>query len=137
MERCDLSKRQWGHLIAIGTLAIYAAMLTFLLLIPNPTQFVPGITIKDILAHFLTFTFLGMLFSLSGYAATRRFPWMIASFYAIIVELLQHFVPNRSVQLLDACMNVSGLLTGILLIAAFRNLRPRVWRKKAEADSGA
>jgi len=112
-------------------------MLTFLLLIPNPAKFVPGITIKDILAHFLTFTFLGILFALSGYAAPRRYLWILASFYAIIVELLQHFVPNRSVQLLDACMNVSGLLVGILFVAAFRCLRPKTLPKKAEAESGA
>ena len=112
-----------SHKAAILAITIYVSVLTFLLLTPNSAKLVSsGHDSKGLVAHFLTFMILGALFSLCGFATTRPFPWILVLSYTVLVELLQVFVPHRVVDLLDVCMNLIGLVAGVVFFAYARHV---------------
>lgn len=102
-------------LIRIGC-AAYWVMLTVLLLLPDPMALVgieeDAVPAHDRGVHFLFFLGLGFLVRASRWPIRR---WALAAgvvLYAILIEGLQHFVPSRSVELLDFGENLLGLAAG-------------------------
>ena len=94
--------------------------------------------------HFSEYTILGILLT----ATVRRIPGLIsdsrqafpkrkiilpalcALLYAVSDEIHQSFVPGRSCELRDVCIDFAGACTGILLASVFLRLRRRIRRKK-------
>lgn len=45
--------------------------------------------------------------------------------YSVLIEVFQHFIPNRGFSLLDILANFSGLVLGCLLYASSSRLRQK------------
>jgi len=90
-------------------------------------------------AHAVEYAVLGLL--TAGAFIGRRtsiragilVPWCIASAYAATDEIHQLFVPGRSGQVSDVLLDSSGVLAGLLVLAAVRLLR----RRRREASGSA
>ncbi|MCY2994376.1 MAG: VanZ family protein [Planctomycetota bacterium] len=96
----------------------YGALLTVLLLAPNPAAVVglrrvPVFPWGDIGIHFTAFTILTLLVYVAqwpkgiGWAASA-----VLVAYGITTESLQWFVPSRAVELLDYTENILGVAAG-------------------------
>ncbi|HUT09163.1 MAG TPA: VanZ family protein [Thermoguttaceae bacterium] len=99
--------------------AAYSSLLTLLLLVPDPLALLGLERIPcpkhGVGVHFGCFTVLALLV-LAGRVVRRRvvlFGLLVA--YAVIVELLQGFVPPRTVELRDLAENLLGLAAGAAL----------------------
>lgn len=74
------------------------------------------------LAHFSIYTVVG--FSIMGFMCTfdiKNIIKFITSFcigasYAVFDEIHQYFIPGRSAQILDVCIDTLGVLTGIFIL---------------------
>lgn len=91
-------------------------------------------TIFRKLAHFCLYTLGGILILLyiNLYKITDNnkviISWTIGTAYAITDELHQLFVPGRSGEIRDVCLDSLGLITGIILLLIFLKIIER--RKK-------
>ena len=85
-------------------------------------------------AHFLEYTLLGS--SIYMAAAGRRraaLSWLIAAAYAVSDEIHQIFIPGRSCELRDICIDSLGALCGILavkVLLSWKENRKLTIRKK-------
>lgn len=74
-------------------------------------------------AHFSVYTLLGALWMLPVSRCTvypkRRavWSWLFATAYAATDELHQYFVPGRSCELRDVCIDSAGALLGVLIVS--------------------
>ncbi len=86
-------------------------------------------------AHATEYAALGFLFAGACYPGkgkqrslkrTLLLPWCMAAAYAMSDEIHQTFVPGRSGQVSDVCLDSAGALVGVLIIIAifrvFNNL---------------
>jgi hypothetical protein len=110
---------------------LYWAGLTVLLLAPDPAALLgmerpPG-TAKLRGVHLAFFLVLGVLIAASRWPPATRWMAGLTIGYAILTELLQGLVPNRTVELLDLAENLAGLALGAaawwLTCRAARGLR--------------
>ena len=96
--------------------AAYWALLTVLLLAPNPLALLgihrpPGPS-GGRGVHFVCFTLLAVLVHAGRWPVRRRLLVGLLLVYAVVIEGLQWFVPARSVELLDVIENLLGLAVG-------------------------
>ena len=81
------------------------------------------------IAHFTEFAFLGgLLFPLfvkqqEGKGTAFFLSFACGLLTAITDELLQHFSPGRSPQVLDVCIDTAGVLTGICICLGLLSIR--------------
>ncbi len=73
----------------------------------------------DKLVHFVMYGGLGFLFAWclgTGAALTRTgivvISFALATAYGVVAEVVQHFVPTRSMELADMVVNAAGALAG-------------------------
>jgi Na+/proline symporter len=91
----------------------YWALITLLLLMPRPEMLVPArlVALKYGVhtTAFLTLTLVTLFVRWP-----QRPGWLLALpvGYAVMAESLQHFFPPRSVQLVDLCENLLGIVLG-------------------------
>lgn len=73
-------------------------------------------------AHFTVYATLGILTYMAVRISKFKFPHLIAPViclaYAVSDEIHQYFVPGRSCELRDVCIDFSGSVTGIIVITA-------------------
>lgn len=71
-------------------------------------------------AHFTVYAILGILLFIAVRISNFKFPNLIAPIiclvYAASDEIHQYFVPGRSCELRDICIDFTGSLTGIIII---------------------
>ena len=68
-------------------------------------------------AHFLEYTLLGASIYMAARGRHQLLnSWLIATAYAISDEIHQHFIPGRSCELRDICIDSLGSLSGILMV---------------------
>ena len=84
-----------------------------------------------ILERFGAYAVLGSLFSLA-YPRRLTFVCFMVLGSAVLLEVLQNFVPDRDARLLDAIEKLLGGTVGIVLAGL---LRSRFWRRSASAIS--
>ena len=86
------------------------------------------------LAHFCLYTLGGILIlsHINLYKITDKkkvfISWILGTIYAISDEIHQLFVPGRSGEIRDVCLDSLGLVTGIILLLIFLKFIER--RKK-------
>ncbi len=109
---------------------------------PDKTNFIEGTltTIVRKTAHFSIYTLLGLLsmnFMLTFkekefYKIDLRclVALIFCTFYAITDEIHQYFIPGRSCELRDVCIDSLGALTGILLVIIVVGIYKKVKSKK-------
>lgn len=105
-------------LLRLACLA-YGLFLSVLLLVPDPAALlglseVPGPP-GGRMVHLAFFTVLGLLASSSRWPLRTRALLILLGGYAVGTELLQHFVPPRTVDPIDALENLVGLGLGTCL----------------------
>ena len=87
------------------------------------------------IAHFTEFAFLGgLLFQLfvkqqEGKGTAFLLSFACGVLTAITDELLQHFSPGRSPQILDVCIDTTGALTGICICLGLLSIRQSIKSK--------
>lgn len=98
-------------------------------------------TVVRKLAHFSIYTLGGILIllhvNLYKIKANKKviITWLLGTIYAITDEIHQLFVPGRSGEIRDVCIDSLGIITGILIILIIfkcRERRPR--RSKKEGN---
>jgi VanZ family protein len=104
---------------------VYVGFLTLLLLTPDPAYFLgvrhapgwPGV-------HFLAFAVLGFLVAAGRFTHRGVMVGGLLLLCAVGVELLQTFVPSRSVEVVDLLENMLGLAIGAVawLVVANREV---------------
>lgn len=73
-------------------------------------------------AHALEYALLGMLVFGAVYMPQKRnrynlmLSWLIATVYAVSDEVHQLYVPGRSGQVSDVCLDSCGVLAGVLIV---------------------
>jgi VanZ family protein len=79
---------------------------------------VTGIKIE----HFMAFAVTGCLF---GIAYPKRWPWLLAILAgsAIILEVLQHFVPGRHGRVVDLAFKQTGIIVGFAIATFINRMR--------------
>ncbi len=123
----DLSSAESGLIVDF-------LMKRFAVLFGNDPQAASFIVRKC--AHFLEYTLLGFSFSLtaSDYrnpcdgdasgkldsrAAAKLISWAFGTLYAVMDEFHQMFVPGRSCEIRDMCIDSCGVATGVLIGSAW------------------
>jgi len=105
-------------------LAIWVILIIFLAILPDlPVLKIGGRTIPlriDYPVHFLEHTFLAFLAVISFvYNQTQRRAINITLYslilFAVVVEVIQVFIPFRAFELKDLGLNVAGILTGTII----------------------
>lgn len=94
---------------------------TYLSLTPAPPQAMQSIS--DKLLH--TLGYLGLFLSGALADLQPRKSFMLLFGYSCLIEVLQHFIPNRGFSLEDILANAVGLSTGVVLLYAVRQFRQR------------
>ena len=56
---------------------------------------------------------------------------LIGFFYATSDEIHQHFVPNRSMQIKDICIDTLGIITGIIIFIILKKICSTIRREKS------
>ena len=114
--------------------AAYWILLTVLLLVPHPLGLLgltksPWPLSHDRGVHFALFLALTLLADVCRWAIRPRWFFGLLVAYAITVELLQAFVPPRTVEVLDLVENLLGIAvgTGVFWLAS--------WMRKGEDSS--
>ena len=69
-------------------------------------------------AHFGEYLLLGL--GLRWALKSSALAWIIGAAYAVSDELHQLFVPGRSCEVLDVCIDAAGVLVGVLIMAFLR-----------------
>ena len=97
----------------------YWSMLTLLLLVKDPLALLgfqrhPG-GVPSTGIHFVLFAMLGLLAAAARWPLGRKWLAALLVGYATVVELLQWFVPQRTVQLADWIENLLGLAAGVAM----------------------
>ncbi len=95
---------------------VYGILLTVLLLVPDPGALLgleeppgpPG----GRGVHFVAFLVFGLLMLGARWPIRRETVLLTLIVYAVVVESLQGFVPDRTVELLDYAENLVGLALG-------------------------
>ncbi len=84
------------------------------------------------LAHFSIYTLGGILILLhvNLYKIKQNkkviIAWLIGTTYAITDEIHQLFVPGRSGEIRDVCIDSLGVITGIIILLIIINIRARL-----------
>jgi uncharacterized membrane protein YccC len=109
----------------------YWCLLSLLLLHPDPASLlglegVPGPP-GGRGTHFMFFVGLAFLTAAGRFPVRRGVPAAILVVYALAMEALQAFVPDRTVDAFDALENLMGLVAGgVLWWIVWRRWRPRM-----------
>lgn len=96
-----------------------------------PASNMPSVSYNDKLVHFLAFSGLGFLLTLTfmlqekypelrGYALLASV--VIASLYAALDEFHQSFIPGRSAEFLDWIADFTGAVTGAVICTVFAKI---------------
>jgi hypothetical protein len=96
--------------------AAYWLFLSLLLLVPDPYALL-GLDRIHVpsggrFVHFAFFTMFALLVHASRLPFGRVWLWSTIVVYAVAVELLQWFVPHRTVDAVDLAENLLGLVAG-------------------------
>ena len=118
------------YALRIGCVA-YLGFLTVLLLTPHPLELLgfrrsPWPLPNDRGAHFALFVGLAFLVNASRWGIAPGWLLGLLAVYGVGTELLQAFVPPRTVEWLDVMENLLGITAGTAIAwAVFRGCRPR------------
>jgi VanZ family protein len=106
---------------------LYAALLTVLLLVPDPLFFLrfgavasptsEAAPFNDKVMHFCAYAGLGGLLTFAGGAGRMHYWYFIAVAHGGAMELLQNLVPPRQGDFADFAADAAGAFFGILAAA--------------------
>lgn len=108
---------------------IWAIALGFLMLLPSDSIPKSQLLTFDKINHLIAYSLLSFLialgYRLNSLARTKRKNVLgrslsLSIMYGTILELLQHYVPGRALELYDLLANVAGCLFGILIFNIFQ-----------------
>ena len=80
-------------------------------------------------AHFTEYLLLGLSLRW-GMESSLLHVWLIGVVYAVTDEIHQLFVPGRSCEFRDICIDAAGVLAGVLLMRAIERRQIRKTRAK-------
>lgn len=86
-------------------LAWVIAVIAFL---PNYDTLPEFTTFSDILNHFGAFFVLAYCFD-QGFQTTSKWLFGVLFIYGALIEIVQHFLPNRAFELLDLAVDMGGV----------------------------
>jgi VanZ family protein len=77
--------------------------------------------------RFGAYGLLGVLFRLA-YPSRGKLVWLVIVGSAVVLELLQIFIPDRDARLIDALEKLAGGAAGILAARTFLSIAGRRWK---------
>ena len=87
---------------------------------PNPEKIV-GVSVNDLVMHFAGYALLFVSATAAfGLRAGKAQLLVLLFSYSVLIEVGQHFVPNRHFDLRDMAANFLGLLAGMALVIALQ-----------------
>jgi VanZ family protein len=111
---------------------LWALVILILTSLPKLTPPPLGFKAQDKLYHFLVYAVFGFLWLRACVQNQPDFPrgvmWrcvLYSSFFAILDELHQLFIPGRQADVLDATANISGILFGVFMYNILLNMKIR------------
>lgn len=113
MKRSQLLK-----FVLYGVTFAYMGIIFFLSSQSSPPQPAPTTPYRDIIAHIIEYTFLGLLLSFSFYYPEGKenrktiLAILVAIVYGLTDEIHQFFVPRRYFTLLDLLADAFGAIVG-------------------------
>lgn len=116
--------KQWALALLVG----YAIVLLVLSLI-SIGGFQPiGTSFDDKINHFGAYFLLTLLifnyFNTSGYKSGLLYAFIIASFYGVLMEVLQKYLTSqRMFDVYDMIANCFGALIAVIFVVFFRRLK--------------
>jgi len=121
----DFFERHEGTLRILGRLGFAISILTVCVLSLLPGQNLPRLLLSDKISHLIAYTEITAL-GLLVFPGRRQTAAVIAAVIALggVLEVAQHFVPNRSTDLLDFAVNCVGVLLGVAVARLVMRLRP-------------
>jgi VanZ family protein len=109
----------------LGILQFWLFLLfcSYMSLTPAPPSAV--LTVSDKLLHAVGYLALYLSCTLAYPLAAHLLPRLCSLLgYSILIEILQHFIPNRGFSLLDILANAVGLLLGVGVAQIFKRCLP-------------
>ncbi len=107
----------------------YWALLSVLLLVPDPWALLgfarPLGPSSGYGTHLMAFLILGILVGWCRFPSSSTARAALLLGYAVVVELAQGLVPQRTVQLEDLAENLAGLALGVAICWGARRIRAR------------
>ncbi|WP_347331927.1 VanZ family protein [Marinimicrobium locisalis] len=114
---------EWWYLLCRWQFALLLVVYTYMGLTTSSGPHIPQY--DDKMMHYLGYLVAGL--SITG--AFPGWPWwqraLVLLAYSGLIEVLQHFLPPRTLSLGDMVANALGVGSGLLLIEAFRKTFPR------------
>lgn len=127
------SRRTRLRLVRAACLGAWG-VVTALLLLPNPASMVGLRSVPfsgySAIAHFACFFLLATLTLASRLPVSRQATLGVLLAYGLAVELLQGFVPPRTVEFGDFVANTLGVAAGAMAYAAAERYRQRRTRER-------
>ncbi len=102
-------------------------------ILKEPQIMMTSILIIRKLAHFTEYVILGLLYTKASKAQSWNKLLLLGCLVPILDETIQIFVPGRSAAVVDMMIDLSGYLTGLLIMGSLITL----WNTIAKSKAGS
>lgn len=111
---------------------VILVLFTYLSLTSHPERFVETVNDK---AYHLAGYFVLFISASCGYSFYKAHLAKITGllFYSFVIEVVQHYIPNRGFSVLDIVANGAGLFSGWILVVIYSRIavRPKTKYQRA------
>jgi VanZ family protein len=78
------------------------------------------VSLSDKFNHFIAFFTLYLLFERAHESFTCKMRIVLLLLYALLIELIQYFLPTRSAEVLDVIVDFIGIITAYALLPVIK-----------------
>ncbi|MBN2896419.1 MAG: VanZ family protein [Campylobacterales bacterium] len=89
--------------------------------LPNYSGLPDAVSLSDTLNHFAAFVTLYLLFERAHHELTCKLRAALLALYAVLIEIVQHFLPTRSAELADVAVDLSAIALSYLALRLIRS----------------
>lgn len=114
-----------------------AFFIVILLLMLTPVlpeelkAFFTFLELTDKMEHFIAFFLLSFLLNRASSTITHRLRNVVAlSTFGLFIEMMQHFIPNRSTSLYDLLADMAGIFTFQVLFSIYLIIMKKINKRK-------
>lgn len=87
--------------------------------------------LTDKMEHFIAFFLLSFLLNRASSTITHRLRNVVAlSTFGLFIEMMQHFIPNRSTSLYDLLADMAGIFTFQVLFSIYLIIMKKINKRK-------
>lgn len=111
------------YLKLLSTLLFLVALtlISILAFLPNYNALPSFVSLSDVLNHSAAFFLLMCLLHFSISTASKTTQMLYLLFYALYIEAIQHFLPNRYADVYDVLADAAGVVVALFCIKLSQN----------------